>query len=1104
MTTKAGTSATLDLLAQYNNHIQERDKVNDDIEGKPELDDNRPSYDDLFKENVKLKLELKQRKKEIVSLKKVINLMQHDKNTSVEDLISQATSDESSSNEKKKEIVLPPRSTERSGLPKDSGSLVSSPVIIERPELITSKSSPSNPFSDKYTKLEQVQNDNEDNEIEDNMTNSIETAHVGKIHDGADTTSTNNTVQNLSNMQTHHLIPSQTPSLTSPATSVTYTTSRITIKSPNRRAKSPAQERLNSPQSINRVTSVINNHLHSPLKADYNERDVNMAEQSSQYSQIDSSFDNDSGLNKSPTKMATMELDFSPNAKAKLNNFSQLLADSFGEDDKLSSPYAAENQESRNMADKSRPLPPVPPKFFSPSNPNIPTTPAGVSLGSPVILNRAKDKNAVNNSLLNGQSITTSSSSMNKRNEGNSINGNDSLRVPSATDSVDSERKPLPNTVSSNTSQNQNLLKVENSKNRVRTNSTGTVASSTNSALTSDIPLFVQPNDLHTIQMDILSTLYFDPKSNSGENLILFGVIDKSSGKEMFKFSKSIQKIRELDVYLKSHVSSLSLPSLPERTLFQTTVPTRVDYRREHLKNYFNSIAAIPELPGNVSLKISQFLSTDTLMSPFLLEDTQKEGSLLMRRPKKALGGNVSWRVRYGIMNGEYLQLFEGNDMMETIRLKQASLELLPNMPDDKYGTKNGFLILEQKKVGLSSSSKYYICAESPKERESWIAALSEFIDTAKLSVSSPTGDSIGTFSTTTSNSLNDSTDQTYVTDLTQPDNGVSSQSSQANNADNFQATSYDQFANTGPDDDKDNKRNKMRSLFPFKKFSNMTNNTLHPTGHNMGHQNTNNSRPVSTNDESDKSMTMENDYSMRSDSSMVRTSPNYRTKQMSQGAVFGTSVETCLKLSSHSYQGIYEIPSVVYRCLEYLYKNRGIQEEGIFRLSGSSTMIKTLQEDFDRDYDIDLCNYKHSDDNPSNVISVNTISGLLKLYLRNLPHLIVGDEQFLLFKKAVDDHHDDPSAIAIEFRKIIREKQVPHANISLMYALFELLTRINENNKINKMNLRNLCIVFSQTLNIPITMLQPFIEDFNCIFKDGEPIRNENREELDIHIPGV
>ena len=698
-------------------------------------------------------------------------------------------------------------------------------------------------------------------------------------------------------------------------------------------------------------------------------------------------------------------------------------------------------------------------------------------------------------------SVSSSTTAATSNNSGSM--SNPATRMPSGTDSMGIDNRQAPFKKSPPSPASQKLLKVDSSKSgRPRGNSLGTVTSSAASTAVSDIPLFVQPEELGTVMMDILSTLYHDPQSNYGENLVLFGVIDRSSGKEMFKFSKPIQKIRELDVYLKSHVADVSLPSLPDRQLFQSVYPTKVDYRTEHLKNYFNSISAVPELPSNVSMKICQFLSTDTVMSPFLDGDTIKEGSLLMRRPKKALSSNVSWKIRYGILNGEFLQLLENGEMMETIRLRHTSLELLPNLPEDKYGTKNGFLLTEQKKSGLSTSSKYFICSESAKERESWIAALSEFIDTAKLSMSSPATESVGTFNSTNGGTGNESSDQIYVTDLSQPD-ATSSQSSQTNSVDKFQATSYDQFSNND-DDERDMKRNKMRSLFPFKKFGSMTNNTLHPPAHGAAHHNPAGRSPTS-NDDYDRSMNSEIDRSTRSDMSPTKASPmSTKVSGPYQGSVFGASIDKCLALSSHSYQGVYEIPSVVYRCLEYLYKNRGIQEEGIFRLSGSSTLIKTLQEEFDRNYDVDLCNYEPTDDNPGNVIGVNTITGLLKLYLRNLPHLIVGDEQFLLFKKAADDHHDDPQAIAMSFKKIIQDKQVPHANVSIMYALFELLTRINENSKINKMNLRNLCIVFSPTLNIPIAMLQPFIVDFNCIFKDGQPVSNNDREDIDIHIPGV
>ena len=134
------------------------------------------------------------------------------------------------------------------------------------------------------------------------------------------------------------------------------------------------------------------------------------------------------------------------------------------------------------------------------------------------------------------------------------------------------------------------------------------------------------------------------------------------------------------------------------------------------------------------------------------------------------------------------------------------------------------------------------------------------------------------------------------------------------------------------------------------------------------------------------------------------------------------------------------------------------------------------MQERFDKEYDIDLCRYNEiiesGDDeaSPSLYIGVNTVSGLLKLYLRNLPHLLFGDDQFLSFKRVADENHNNPVQISLGFRELIKSGVVPHANVSLMYALFELLVRINENNKFNKMNLRNLCIVFSPTLNIPIS----------------------------------
>jgi hypothetical protein len=40
-------------------------------------------------------------------------------------------------------------------------------------------------------------------------------------------------------------------------------------------------------------------------------------------------------------------------------------------------------------------------------------------------------------------------------------------------------------------------------------------------------------------------------------------------------------------------------------------------------------------------------------------------------------------------------------------------------------------------------------------------------------------------------------------------------------------------------------------------------------------------------------------------------------------------------------------LPAIVFRCIEYLEKTKADQEEGIYRLSGSSAVIKNLKDKF-------------------------------------------------------------------------------------------------------------------------------------------------------------
>ena len=58
--------------------------------------------------------------------------------------------------------------------------------------------------------------------------------------------------------------------------------------------------------------------------------------------------------------------------------------------------------------------------------------------------------------------------------------------------------------------------------------------------------------------------------------------------------------------------------------------------------------------------------------------------------------------------------------------------------------------------------------------------------------------------------------------------------------------------------------------------------------------------------------------------------------------AVFGVSLEESLDIAQ-----IASLPAIVFRCIQYLEAKKAEQEEGIYRLSGSSAVIKSLKDRF-------------------------------------------------------------------------------------------------------------------------------------------------------------
>ncbi|KAF7309594.1 hypothetical protein MIND_00330400 [Mycena indigotica] len=193
--------------------------------------------------------------------------------------------------------------------------------------------------------------------------------------------------------------------------------------------------------------------------------------------------------------------------------------------------------------------------------------------------------------------------------------------------------------------------------------------------------------------------------------------------------------------------------------------------------------------------------------------------------------------------------------------------------------------------------------------------------------------------------------------------------------------------------------------------------------------------------------------------------------------AVFGVSLEESLDVAE-----IAHLPAIVFRCIQYLEAKKADQEEGIYRLSGSSAVIKSLKDRFNMEGDIDLVSSDEYWD-------PHAIAGLLKSFLRELPASILTHNLHMKFLSVID--FVDPQERIKELAQLIAA--LPFANYSLLRALTAHLILIVQNATVNKMTMRNVGIVFSPTLGIPAPLFNLMLSEFTRVFRvddedDGNP----------------
>ncbi|GMS89098.1 hypothetical protein PENTCL1PPCAC_11273 [Pristionchus entomophagus] len=131
----------------------------------------------------------------------------------------------------------------------------------------------------------------------------------------------------------------------------------------------------------------------------------------------------------------------------------------------------------------------------------------------------------------------------------------------------------------------------------------------------------------------------------------------------------------------------------------------------------------------------------------------------------------------------------------------------------------------------------------------------------------------------------------------------------------------------------------------------------------------------------------------------------------------------------------------------------RGLDVEGIYRVSGSHDQMEKLSKQFDTNHNVDL----------AMVEDIHTVCGLLKLYLRRLPQQLVPLSVYKALLSAFTINHANTNEKIRACRKAL--DGLSEANTTTFHMLLMHLSRVAERADENKMTVENLATIFSPTV---------------------------------------
>ncbi|TIA97182.1 hypothetical protein E3P94_02941 [Wallemia ichthyophaga] len=206
-------------------------------------------------------------------------------------------------------------------------------------------------------------------------------------------------------------------------------------------------------------------------------------------------------------------------------------------------------------------------------------------------------------------------------------------------------------------------------------------------------------------------------------------------------------------------------------------------------------------------------------------------------------------------------------------------------------------------------------------------------------------------------------------------------------------------------------------------------------------------------------------------------------------------------------------LPCLVIRCFEYLIQ-WAMVEEGIFRISGKSSQILQLRNEFDSGSDIYL-----RDIHPS-ILDPHAVASIFKAYLRELPHNILTNENIPQFNDFMQISYkvnavtsDDTPAAALKCNykqcdqidssdvdlKLLKDilSELPHSNYWLLRLTMKILKLTADNSEVNKMTLSNLVLVICPSVCLSAIFVKILVKHFDYLFGIDHVFEDSEDDEL-------